>query len=196
MADNRPNILLLFPDHHRFDWLGVNPHLPLSTPFLDHLAAHGTRFTNAVCPSPLCAPSRACLAAGVDYTNCAVPDNGHDYPLASRTFYRMLRESGYHVMGCGKFDLHKASYTWGACGRGHLKEWGFSDGIDNEGKWDAIQSGNDTPRGPYMTYLESRGLREAHSAIALDASQADVRRVFEPVVSLSGRIRHRLNPFT
>ena len=63
---NPPNILFLFPDQHRFDWIGGDPDLPaLSTPHLDALARRGTRFTRgATVASPLCAPSRACLAAG------------------------------------------------------------------------------------------------------------------------------------
>lgn len=31
----RPNILLLFPDQWRFDWISANPHLPIRTPNLD-----------------------------------------------------------------------------------------------------------------------------------------------------------------
>ena len=67
-----PNILFFLPDEHRPDWLGSNPALPLRTPNLDRLAAAGVRFPNAVTPSPLCAPARACLASGMDYARCGV----------------------------------------------------------------------------------------------------------------------------
>jgi arylsulfatase A-like enzyme len=100
--------------------------------------------------------------SGKEYARCRVPSNREDYPLDQPTFTRMLRDSGYHVMGCGKFDLHKATFDWGLDGRRLLDEWGFSDGIDNEGKWDGIASGRDRPRGPYLNYLEERGLRRAH----------------------------------
>ena len=160
----RPNILLLFPDQHRFDWTGANRDLPLRTPNLDGLRRRGVTLTNAVVPSPLCAPSRACLAAGKEYDRCRVPGNNTDYPLDQTTFYTLLRESGYHVSGCGKFDLHKKSPVWGLDGKGLLREWGFSDGIDSEGKGDAISSGAVAPKGPYMAYLHSRGLASAHVA--------------------------------
>ncbi len=114
--------------------------------------------------SPLCAPSRACLAAGKEYDRCRVPGNNADYPLDQTTFYTLLRESGYHVSGCGKFDLHKKSPVWGLDGNGLLREWGFSDGIDNEGKGDAVMSGAVAPKGPYMAYLHARGLAAAHVA--------------------------------
>jgi arylsulfatase len=160
----RPNILLLFPDQHRFDWTGANPALPLRTPHLDALAKRGTTFTRAVVPSPVCAPSRACLAAGKEYGRCRVPNNKHDYPLDQPTYYSLLRESGYHVAGCGKFDLHKATADWGLDGKRLLREWGFSDGIDNAGKRDAVRSGEAEPKDPYMAYLHRRGLAARHAA--------------------------------
>lgn len=158
----RPNFLLLLPDQHRYDWLSSTPGLDLRTPFLDRLAARGVRFENAICPAPVCAPSRACLALGMDYDRCGVPSNQSDLPLDRPTYYRRLREAGYHVAGTGKFDLHKATLDWGLDGSRSLDAWGFDEGIDSEGKWDAIRSGAAAPRGPYMAFLHARGLAETH----------------------------------
>ncbi len=158
----RPNLLLLFPDQWRFDWLGVNPDVPVRTPNVDALAARGVRFAKAVCASPLCAPSRACLAAGKEYDNCRVPSNGTNFPLDQTTYYQLLREAGYHVIGCGKFDLHKATEDWGLDGKRLLPEWGFSDGVDNAGKFDAIRSGSKEPKDPYMGYLHQHDLVQVH----------------------------------
>jgi len=164
LASERPNILFFFPDQHRFDWLGTNTNLPVRTPNLDRLAKTGVLFTRAFCPSPVCAPSRACLASGKEYDRCRVKNNGYDYPLDQPTFYRMLRDSRYHVAGVGKFDLHKNTLDWGLDGSRLVKEWGFSEGIDNAGKWDAIRSGAKEPKDPYMAYLHRRGLAEIHVA--------------------------------
>jgi len=158
----RPNILFFFPDQHRFDWIGGNPKIPVRTPNLDRVARRGVKFNKAVVASPLCAPSRGCLASGKEYDRARVASNGVDYPLDQTTFYSLLRASGYHVAGCGKFDLHKKSETWGLDGKHLLPEWGFSDGIDNAGKWDAIRSGMKKPKDPYMGFLERHGLRETH----------------------------------
>ncbi len=160
----RRNILFFFPDQHRFDWTSLNPALDVRMPNLAALAKSGVSFRHALVASPLCAPSRACLASGREYPRCNVPSNGQDYPLTQPTFYGMLRESGYHTMACGKVDLHKASYTWGLDGKHLLPEWGFSDGIDNAGKMDAILSGSDHPRDPYMGFLEREHLRQTHIA--------------------------------
>ena len=123
MSDNRPNILFFFPDQFRYDWLGMHPDIPVRTPNLEKLGARGVRFTHAVTPSPLCAPARARLAAGKEYARCRVPQNDVDYPLDQVTVYTLLRQSGYHVLGCGKFDLNKGSQDWGLDGKTLLKEF-------------------------------------------------------------------------
>ncbi len=162
---SRPNFLFLFPDQHRFDWLGPNPDLPLRTPNIDWLAERGTRFLNAYTPSPLCSPARACLATGRDYQHCGVRNNGQNTPLELPNYYRNLRNSGYEVSGVGKFDLHKPDLEWGIEGKNKLSEYGFSRGIDNEGKGDAIWSylnSDHTPQGPYMQFLVENDLAETH----------------------------------
>jgi arylsulfatase len=164
MTQHPPNILFFFPDQHRPDWLGSNPDLPLRTPNLERLAAQGMRLSRAFCTSPLCAPSRASLASGKDYDRCRVPDNGHDYPLDQPTTYQALREAGYRVAGVGKFDLHKATLDWGLDGSRLIDAWGFTEGIDNEGKLDGSTSyrRNAGPAGPYLTFLHARGLAEVY----------------------------------
>jgi len=160
-----PNFLFFFPDQHRPDWLGTNPGLPLRTPNLDTLAARGTRFTRCYCSSPLCAPSRAALAAGKSYDRCGVADNQDDYPLDQPTYYQALQAAGYHVAGVGKFDLHKATLDWGLDGKRLIAEWGFDEGVDNEGKFDGSRSylaNGRQPQGPYLAFLQQRGLADAY----------------------------------
>ncbi len=166
----QPNILFFLPDQHRPDWLGCNPALPLRTPNLDRLCAEGVRFVNAFSPSPLCAPARACLASGLDYERCRVPSNRENYPLDVPTYYQRLRDAGYRVAGVGKFDLHKdlakpaAELDWGLDGSRLLAEWGFTEGIDNEGKMDGSGSYRSAgrPKGPYLNYLHQEGLADIY----------------------------------
>lgn len=170
----KPNILFFFPDQHRHDYLGTNPDVPVRTPNLDALGARGVRFTNAITPSPVCAPARSCLASGKRYHRCRVPGNGHDYPLDQPTYYQYLRDADYHVLGVGKFDLSKSTLEWGLDGKRLIEEWGFSDGIDNEGKYDGTKSGATEPHGPYLVYLYKRGLAQVH----LDDFNRDNRHGF------------------
>jgi len=166
-ANQRPNLLFLFPDQLRHDFVerpgmvGV----PVRTPNLRKLMETGAWFSRAVTPAPLCAPARACLAAGMEYDRCRVATNAVNYPEDQPTMYQMLRTAGYHVMGCGKFDLHKPELDWGLDGKRKIASWGFSDGIDNEGKHDGtrafVQAGNQ-PKGPFLAYLNQLGLAQAH----------------------------------
>ncbi|MEP7362204.1 MAG: sulfatase-like hydrolase/transferase [Acidobacteriota bacterium] len=159
-----PNILLLFPDQWRPDWGGWNSDLDVRTPNIDVLRKRGMEVTRAIVPSPLCAPSRACLASGREYEKCGVVNNGQDFPVQQQTFYQLLRSAGYHTLACGKVDLHKKSLDWGTDGKRLTKEWGFSDAIDNAGKRDAPRSVQVAghPTDPYMAMLQQRGLMQAH----------------------------------
>lgn len=165
MKTKQPNILFFFPDQHRPDWLGCNPESPVRTPNLDRLCKLGIRFTNAFTPSPVCSPARACLATGRDYHRCGARNNGQNTPLSLPNYYRCLRNAGYEVAGVGKFDLHKPDHDWGLDGSKLLPEYGFTGGIDNEGKGDAISAYRDhgmSPKGPYMKFLKDQGLAERH----------------------------------
>ncbi len=159
----RPNIVFLFPDQWRGDWFGdTEIGTTLRTPTLSELAKEGVTCSQAFTPSPLCAPARACIASGMEYPACGVVNNAMDFPTDVPTVYRQLRDGGYHVMGCGKFDLHKASYSWGREGTHLMDDWGFSDGIDNEGKVDGVVSYSQHKIGPYMDFLEKRGKALEH----------------------------------
>ncbi len=159
----RPNILFLLPDQWRGDWIPETSNkFALHLPTLANLAAQGTVFEHAFSPSPLCAPARACFASGMQYPRCGVASNQENYPEGLPTVYQQLRAGGYSVMGCGKFDLHKASYTWGPDGKNGLDGWGFSDGIDNEGKIDGILAYRRGVPGPYLTFLEGKGFAWKH----------------------------------
>ena len=159
-TDDRPNLLFFFPDQQRPDWLGLDGRglAALRTPNIDRLARDGVNFTRALVPSPVCGPSRACLASGREYDRCGVPGNGTDYPLDQQTFYGQLRDSGYHTMAVGKLDMSKNSGNWGIDGTNFADHWGFSAQINNCGKGDGMQSYLEDPEGPkdpYYTYLDS-----------------------------------------
>ena len=107
----------------------------------------------------MCAPSRACLASGREYDRCGVPGNGKSYPLDQSTFYRSLRDSGYHTMTCGKIDLNTGDLAYGLSGKEHLEQWGFSDGIHSPGKGRGFRAYLQAPAGPkdsYYAYLHAQ----------------------------------------
>ena len=102
----------------------------------------------------------------MEYGKGGVANNGFDYPVGRiKTFYSMLRDSGYHVLGCGKLDLAKAANWWGIDGKWRLSALGFSDGINNAGKIDQVigyELNNNKPADPYLTFLDAGGQLQEH----------------------------------
>lgn len=169
----KPNLLFLFSDQHRGDWLPYNNALfeemgmaPVLVE-MEHLRSmmeRGTTFTNAATNSPLCVPARACLASGLQYHHSGVSNNNFCFPLREQNFYKTLKAGGYQVAGAGKFDLHKPILYWGKEGRlKQLEELGFTDAMDSEGKYDLLWSSFYESKGPYSHFLREHDLFEIHA---------------------------------
>ena len=158
---NRPNILLFVADQWRFDWADNyhTPNLPIDTPNFKFVSDHGTRFTQASVCSPLCVPSRACLATGREYHETGVLGNGRDLDSHSIvTMYKILSKNGYYVMSVGKDHLNPVSLNYKNKQniKYQNKKIGFSDSIRLRGKWEeklvAKQKDLDNEYNAYDTY--------------------------------------------
>ncbi len=155
-----PNILMIMSDQHRADWMGCVGAEWVKTPNLDALAARGVRFTNAVCNSPVCAPSRAALASGLRCSDVGVLGNNDLYPYNVPTYYQALRLAGYRIGCVGKTDLHKRDHWEGRNGdRPLMYHLGFTDPTETEGKQSAARDWGE-PVCPYQHYLTDNGLFE------------------------------------
>ena len=170
----RPNILFIHTDQQRPDWLQMNPEIPVRTPHLCELEARGRWLTNTVCPSPVCAPSRACLVAGQEYDHTRVWGNDTYAPEDMIKYHLRLRdEAGYHVMAAGKHHVgnnqsgNPPKLHRGIDGLQGIDSWGFSDAIFNAGLNQAtiLMRRNDmVPQDSYMAFLHERGLAQEHIA--------------------------------
>jgi arylsulfatase len=159
----RPNLLLLMADQHRFDWFGAAGAGWTQTPNIDRLAAAGIRFTHTTCNSPVCAPSRVSLASGVRPHRLGALSNAAFLPPNTPTYYQALRGAGYRVGFVGKLDLHKPDPYNGRNGDLPITyHYGFTDPVECEGKMHAGQGPR--PNGPYNRYLVERGHFEAFCA--------------------------------
>lgn len=135
---NKPNILLIYADQHRFDCVGANGHPFLRTPNLDRLAADGMNFVHAYCPIPLCMPARNSLLYGQwSIQHGVICNDGYEVPFPPDpglpTFVTQLRQAGYFVGHIGKWHVHPS--------RGPL-EYGFHE---------------DVPEGVYAQWRLKRG---------------------------------------
>ncbi len=102
----RPNVLLIISDqlHHAS---------AARTPNLDRLAAEGVRFTQAVCATPFCSPTRASFMTGLYphahgiTNNVRDPERGLDPRLPFTE--TALMENGYTCRQFGKWHLGERS---------------------------------------------------------------------------------------
>jgi arylsulfatase A-like enzyme len=109
---NRPNIVFIISDDHRWDALGAAGNPQIKTPVLDRLAREGVHFRQATIHVSQCAPSRATLLTGLPphqsgyYANNFLRD---DMQWADRfdvpTVPGLLRQAGYRTVLVGKWHL-------------------------------------------------------------------------------------------
>lgn len=107
------NVLVLCSDEHNPRYCSVHGHPFLMTPNMERLAAMGTVFESAYCPSPLCMPSRSAYHAGryvhelQTYSNCNAID--HHYPSLGG----VLAAQGIHTVHMGKMDVYTKTANLG-----------------------------------------------------------------------------------
>lgn len=101
----RPNILIVLTDDHRYDALGFLGHPFLETPNLDKLAAEGAYLKNAVVTTSLCSPSRASILTGLYAHNHRVVDNYNPIERDLTYFPKYLQDIGYETAFVGKWHM-------------------------------------------------------------------------------------------
>ena len=66
MTKNKPNIVFIFPDQLRADFLGCYGADFIKTPNIDKLAENGVLYEKAYTASPVCVPARTSLLTGLN----------------------------------------------------------------------------------------------------------------------------------
>lgn len=103
-VQQRPNIIFIMDDQHRYDALGmINP--TVITPTLDSLAKNGVLYSQAVCQAPMCVPSRNSIMFGMYPNQTGVYRNSGGVPdslMPGKTMAQYFKEAGYETAGFGK----------------------------------------------------------------------------------------------
>ena len=156
----RPNILFIFDDQHRYDYLGASGATWVNTPNLDRIAARGMRFTQATTNCPACGPSRMALATGLQPVRAGVLNNGFGRaPHGLPTMYQRMRDHGYWVASSGKLHLGPTGSPGPNGDPPGAYALGFTHPCEVEGKMSAGHVSGAT--GPYTHYLQEKGLLDA-----------------------------------
>jgi len=167
MPQGKPNLLFIFPDQWRWEWLGFPGRVPVRTPHLDRLAKWGLSFDQVRCNSPICAPSRACVATARRYPEAGVRNNFEELDPERHNLFKALRDGGYQVLTTGKSDLHTVSENYSPTGwHDHLEKLGFTHGSDQAGKWRGVNLLKNGIPEAYGAFLQERGLAVGRESVA------------------------------
>lgn len=122
----RPNVVVIVSDDHRWDLMSCQEHPIVKTPNLDRLASEGVMFRNAFATSGVCSPSRGSILTGKYAHQAGTPQiiwmnnlfRAQEIPFPAR-----LHDAGYHTAHVGKWHLgrgdlgmpgydHWAGFEW------------------------------------------------------------------------------------
>jgi arylsulfatase A-like enzyme len=105
VADEHPNILLVFADQQRAGMLGCEGNHQAITPNLDLFSTRGTLVEHCIANSPVCCPSRGTMWTGTYPTTHRVLSN--DLPVRTDlpTLATVCRDAGYRTGYVGKWHL-------------------------------------------------------------------------------------------
>jgi choline-sulfatase len=102
------NLLFLLSDEHDPRYMNCSGAAWMHTPHVDALASHGTRFTNAYTPSPICVPARASLATGHWTHTHGYWDNAIAYDGRWASWHHRLSQAGVRTESIGKLHYRQA----------------------------------------------------------------------------------------
>ena len=102
----QPNVLIIMTDQHRPNYMTAagNPLVP--TPHIDRISQRGIRFTNAICPYPVCAASRMAFLTGQYAHTTGTIDNTDLLSWKTPTMAHHFSDSGYHTGLIGKMHFN------------------------------------------------------------------------------------------
>ncbi|MFO7958473.1 MAG: sulfatase-like hydrolase/transferase [Candidatus Brocadiia bacterium] len=106
MADDTPNILLLFTDQQRYDTIAAAGFDHMITPNLDRLVREGCLFRRAYTANPICIPARHNLITGLPARFHGYSSNmGHPLDHRLPVLPRILSDAGWETRAVGKMHF-------------------------------------------------------------------------------------------
>jgi N-acetylglucosamine-6-sulfatase len=105
-GSDKPNIVFILSDDHRYDFIGFMNKVPfLETPAMDRMAREGVHIQNAFVSTSLCSPSRASILTGQYTHHHGVIDNQSNVADSVMYFPQYLQRAGYETSFFGKWHM-------------------------------------------------------------------------------------------
>lgn len=101
----KPNILIIHADQHRWDCVDVYGNKDIKTPNMNALAKDGVVFTNCFSTFPLCTPARYSFLTGLYAHQHLGWTNRSTIPSGLDTFPKILKRLGYNTKCVGKMHF-------------------------------------------------------------------------------------------
>jgi arylsulfatase A-like enzyme len=107
IAQQKPNIIFILTDDHRWDALGYAGNKIVQTPEMDKLAREGAYFSKAFVTTPICAASRASILTGMyERTHGYTFQQGPlKEPYLQLSYPVILKRQGYYTGFFGKLGV-------------------------------------------------------------------------------------------
>lgn len=181
------NVLLIFTDQQRLDTIGAYGGRMARTPNLDKLAAGSVVFDQAICPQPVCTPSRGSLMTGVyPHThgcviNCMTQPGYYEMilPPALPTMAELLKDAGYRAGYVGKWHIgnevvpqHGFEEYWASTEDEYTRAEDRAR-LGYSGYHRYLVSRGFIPRNDFFSREETAGLPEEHSRIEFVTREAE-----------------------
>ena len=103
---DRPNVLFVFSDQHRFCAMPGVDGCEVIAPNLERLQLAGTTFVNCYSNYPVCAPARGMLLSGRWPSDTGVVNNLSELKPSSSLLGQAFARGGYETCFIGKWHLH------------------------------------------------------------------------------------------
>ncbi len=168
---NKPNVVMIYTDDHRFTGIHALGHQPVSTPHIDEMVKNGIAFTNTYLMGAFhgatCMPSRAMLMTGRNLFELG--NTGRTIMEDNTTFGEAFRKEGYYSYIIGKWhqDTESLKRTFNAgtkiMGLGlyltdhyrmPLWDYNTAHGLDTENAYLLNYAKGDTVRIPFNTDMK------------------------------------------
>lgn len=107
LQSQKPNIIVMVTDDHRWDALGYADNEIIQTPHMDSLARNGAYFKNAYVTTAICAVSRASILSGQYARRHGIWDFTTPFSDSAfqQTYPMLLKEEGYYTGFIGKYGV-------------------------------------------------------------------------------------------